>query len=49
MSKTLITAVAAVFGLAVLAGCDQNRQEEYTVVEPAQPVYEEPESDSKYR
>lgn len=49
MSKTLITAVAAAFSLAVLAGCNQNRQEEFTIVEPVQPVYQEPISGSKYR
>lgn len=49
MSKTLIAAVAAVFGLAVLAGCDQNRQEEFTIVEPVQPIYVEPVASSKYR
>jgi len=49
MSKTLIAAVAAVFSLAVLAGCDQNRQEEFTIVEPVQPIYVEPVARSKYR
>lgn len=49
MSKTLITAVAAAFSLAVLAGCNQNRQEEFTIVEPVQPIYQEPVASSKYR
>lgn len=49
MSKTLIAAVTAAFGLAVLAGCQQNRQEEFTIVEPVQPIYVEPVASSKYR
>jgi len=49
MSKTLTAAVVAVFGLAVLAGCQQNRQEEFTIVEPVQPIYVEPAARSKYR
>lgn len=49
MSKTLITAVTAAFGLALLAGCAQNREEEFTIVEPVQPIYQEPVARSKYR
>lgn len=49
MSKTLTAALAAAFGLAVLAGCQQNRQEEFVIVDPApQPIYVEPVS-PKYR
>ena len=49
MSKTLIAVVAATFGLAILAGCQQNRQEEFTIVEPVEPIYVEPVASSKYR
>jgi hypothetical protein len=49
MSKTLVAAVVAALGLSVLAGCQQNRQEEFIMVEPApQPIYVEPAS-PKYR
>ena len=49
MSKATIAALAAVLGLSVLAGCNQQRQEEFTLVEPApQPIYVEPVS-PKYR
>lgn len=49
MSKTTLAALAGVFSLAVLAGCQQSRQEEFVMVEPApQPIYVEPVS-SKYR
>lgn len=48
MSKTLTAALAATFTLAVLAGCSNNRQEEFTIVEPVQPIYVEPAS-TKYR
>ncbi|PVH29877.1 hypothetical protein DDE20_07215 [Pararhodobacter oceanensis] len=48
MSKITIAALTAVFGLSVLAGCNQSRQEEFVMVEPApQPIYVEPVS-SKY-
>ncbi len=43
MSKTTLAVIAGVFGLSVLAGCNQRRQEEFTMVEPApQPIYVEP-------
>lgn len=49
MSKVTLAALAAVLGLSVLAGCNQNRQEEFVIVEPApQPIYVEPVS-RKYR
>jgi len=49
MSKTTIAAVVAALGLSVLAGCNQSRQEEFTIVEPVQPIYVEPVARSKYR
>ncbi|MFN3955444.1 MAG: hypothetical protein ACK4LQ_13410 [Pararhodobacter sp.] len=48
MSKTLTAALVATFSLAVLAGCQSNRQEEFTIVEPVQPIYVEP-ATTKYR
>lgn len=49
MSKTTLAAVAAVFGLSVLAGCNQSRQEDFVIVDPApQPIYVDPVS-PKYR
>jgi len=49
MSKTTLAVMAGVFGLSVLAGCNQRRQEEFTMVEPApQPIYVEPVT-PKYR
>lgn len=49
MSKTTVAVIAAVFGLSVLAGCQQQRQEEFVMVEPIQqPIYVEPAS-PKYR
>jgi|TARA_R110002124_G_scaffold106467_4_gene258260 hypothetical protein len=48
MSKTTISALVAVLGLTVLAGCNQSRQEEFVMVEPVpQPIYVEPVS-NKY-
>jgi hypothetical protein len=45
MSKTLMAAVVAAFGLSVLAGCQPNRNEEFIMVEPApQPIFVEPAS-----
>lgn len=49
MSKTIIAALVGTFGLSVLAGCNQTRQEEFVMVEPApQPIYVEPVT-RKYR
>jgi len=49
MSKTTLAVLAGVLGMSVLAGCNQNRQEEFVMVEPApQPIYVEPVS-RKYR
>ncbi len=49
MSKTTLAVIAGVFGLSVLAGCNQSRQEEFVMVEPApQPIYVEPVT-PKYR
>ena len=49
MSKTTLAVMAGVFGLSVLAGCNQRRQEEFTMVEPApQQSYVEPVT-PKYR
>lgn len=49
MSKTTIAALVGIFGLSVLAGCNQTRQEEFVMVEPApQPIYVEPVT-TKYR
>lgn len=43
MSKTTVAVLAAVVGLSALAGCQQRRQEEFTMVEPMpQPIYVEP-------
>jgi hypothetical protein len=43
MSKITLSALAAVFGLSVLAGCNQSRQEDFVMVDPApQPIYVEP-------
>lgn len=43
MSKITLAALTAVFGLSVLAGCSQSRQEEFVMVEPVpQPIYVEP-------
>jgi hypothetical protein len=43
MSKTTLAALAGVFSLSILAGCNQTRQEEFVMVEPApQPIYVEP-------
>lgn len=49
MSKTTVAVIAAVLGLSALAGCQQQRQEEFVMVEPIQePIYVEPVS-TKYR
>lgn len=49
MSKITLAAITAVFGLSVLSGCNQRRQEEFVMVDPApQPIYVEPVS-TKYR
>ncbi|MCW1934241.1 hypothetical protein [Pararhodobacter zhoushanensis] len=49
MSKFTIAAFAGVVGLSFLAGCNQNRQEEFVMVEPApEPIYVEPVT-PKYR
>jgi hypothetical protein len=49
MSKTTLAVIVGVFGLSVLAGCNQSRQEEFVMVEPApQPIYVEPVT-HKYR
>lgn len=49
MSKTTLAVLAGVFGLSVLAGCSQSRQEEFVMVEPVpQPIYVEPIT-GKYR
>lgn len=49
MSKTTLVVLAGVLGLSVLAGCNQSRQEEFVMVEPApQPIYVEPVT-RKYR
>lgn len=43
MSKTAIAVLVGVLGLSALAGCNQRRQEEFVMVEPApQPIYVEP-------
>ncbi|MCC0075762.1 MAG: hypothetical protein H6898_04165 [Rhodobacter sp.] len=49
MSKTTVAVIAAVVGLSFLAGCNQRRQEEFVMVEPAPaPIYVEPVT-PKYR
>lgn len=50
MSKSLFTAVAAVLGLGVLAGCHHHRPAEtYTPVVETTPPEPEPVRTSKYR
>lgn len=50
MSKTLVAAVAAVFGLSTLAGCHHHHREEtFTPVVETPPPVQEPRHSRKWR